>query len=157
MLRQIGIWSVAGLLVAFAAGCGTGGAAGGGADSGEKVQVAVTISVVRDLVEQVGGDRIEVFSIVPVGGSPETFQPSPRDAGRISDSRVVFENGLGLESWVEDLISSAGNEEQTVVEFSEGLEPIEGGEHEEEHGAEHDEEGEQAHEHAEGNPHLWLD
>jgi len=38
------------------------------------------------------------------------------------------------------------------VELSEGLEPIEGGEHEEEHGAE-----EHAHEHAEGNPHLWLD
>lgn len=156
-MRQIGIWSVAGLLVAFVTGCGAGGAAGGGAESGEKVQVAVTISVVRDLVEQVGGDRVEVFSIVPVGGSPETFQPSPRDAGRISDSRVVFENGLGLESWVEDLIESAGNEEQTVVELSEGLEPVEGGEHEEEHGTEHEEEGEQAHEHAEGNPHFWLD
>ncbi len=152
-LRQIGIWSATGLLVAFVAGCGGGGAAGGGAEAGEKVQVAVTISVVRDLVEQVGGDRAEVFSIVPVGGSPETFQPSPRDAGRISESRVVFENGLGLDSWVEDLISSAGSEEQMVVELSEGLEPIEGGEH----GAEHEEEGEQAHEHAEGNPHLWLD
>jgi iron/zinc/copper transport system substrate-binding protein len=44
-----------------------------GAESGEKVQVAATISVVEDLVKQVGGDRVEVFSIVPVGGSPETF------------------------------------------------------------------------------------
>ena len=123
------------------------------------MQVAATISVLQDLVEQVGGDRVEAFSIVPVGGSPETYGPSPRDAGRISESQVVFENGLGLDAWVEDLVESAGNEEQTVVELSEGLATIEGGEHEEgEQGAEEpEEEGEHAHEHAEGNPHLWLD
>ncbi len=156
--RRVGMGLIAGLLVAFVAGCGaTGGASDGG--SGERVQVAATISVVQDLVEQVGGDRVEAFSIVPVGGSPETFQPSPRDAGRISESRVVFENGLGLDAWVEDLIESAGNEEQTVVKLAEGLEPIEGGEHEEEHEAEEvpGAGGEHAHEHAEGNPHLWLD
>ena len=140
-MKRLVIGLIAGLLATFVAGCGAGGASGGGA--GERVQVAATISVVQDLVEQVGGDRVEAFSIVPVGGSPETFQPSPHDAGRISESQVVFENGLGLDNWVEDLIESAGNEEQTVVELSEGLEPLE--------------EGEQVHEHAEGNPHLWLD
>jgi zinc/manganese transport system substrate-binding protein/manganese/iron transport system substrate-binding protein len=122
-----------------------------------------TISVVRDLVEQVGGDRVEVSTIVPVGGSPETFQPKPSDAGTISEAQVVFKNGLGLEAWLDDLLESAGNQEQTVVELSEGLEPIdEGEEHEEEHGeGEHEEDGhgEEAHghEHAEGNPHFWLD
>ena len=156
-MRKICLGLVAGLLVAFIAGCGAGGASDGG--DGERVQVAATISVVQDLVEQVGGDRVEAFSIVPVGGSPETFQPSPRDAGRISESQVVFENGLGLDGWVEDLIESAGNEGQAVVELSEGLEPIEGGDHEEERGAEeeHGAGDEHAHEHAEGNPHLWLD
>jgi manganese/iron transport system substrate-binding protein len=152
-LKRLVIGLIAGLLSTFVAGCGAGGGETSGGGSGERVQVAVTISVVQDLVEQVGGDGVEVFSIVPVGGSPETFQPSPRDAGRISESQVVFENGLGLDSWVEDLIESVGNQEQTVVKLSEGLEPPEGGEHEEEHG----EEEEQVHEHAEGNPHLWLD
>jgi zinc/manganese transport system substrate-binding protein/manganese/iron transport system substrate-binding protein len=146
------------MILAFVTGCGAGGASGG-EGSRERVQVAATISVLQDLVEQVGGDRVEAFSIVPVGGSPETYGPSPRDAGRISESQVVFENGLGLDAWVEDLVESAGNEEQTVVELSEGLATIEGGEHEEgEQGAEEpEEEGEHAHEHAEGNPHLWLD
>jgi manganese/iron transport system substrate-binding protein len=122
-------------------GCGGDASKGGGAGSEEKVQVAATISVIQNMVERVGGDRVETFSIVPVGGSPETFQPSPRDAGRISESRVIFENGAGLDTWVEDLVESAGNEEQLVVKLSEGLEPLEGGEHE----------------HAEGNPHFWLD
>jgi ABC-type Zn uptake system ZnuABC Zn-binding protein ZnuA len=153
-VRRIGVGLGVGLLLVFVTGCGAGGASGE-EGAGERVQVAATISVLQDLVEQVGGDRVEAFSIVPVGGSPETYGPSPRDAGRISESQVVFENGLGLDAWVEDLVESAGNEEQTVVELSEGLEPIEGVEHEEEHGAE--EEGEHAHEHTEANPHLWLD
>ena len=153
-VRKIGVGLCIGMILAFVTGCGAGGASGG-EGSGERVQVAATISVLQDLVEQVGGDRVEAFSIVPVGGSPETYGPSPRDAGRISESQVVFENGLGLDAWVEALVESAGNEEQTVVELSEGLEPIEGGEREEgEQGAE---EPEEEGEHAEDNPHLWLD
>jgi manganese/iron transport system substrate-binding protein len=155
-VRRIGVGLVVGLFLALFSGCGAGGASGGG---GERMQVAATISVLQDLVEQVGGDRVEAFSIVPVGGSPETYGPSPRDAGRISESQVVFENGLGLDAWVEDLVESAGNEEQTVVELSAGLQTTDGGEHEEAaHGAEGTEkEREHVHEHAEGNPHLWLD
>lgn len=128
------------LSLVLGAGCGASGKEADG-----NVRVSATTSVIQDLIRRVGGDRVEVSSIVPVGGSPETFQPSPRDADRISGSRVVFENGLGLDAWVEDLVESAGNEDQRVVDLSEGLEPLEGGEHEEEQG------------HAEGNPHLWLD
>jgi len=155
-------WPILVLLLVFIVGCG--GAGGGGAtESGERVKVAATISVIGDLAEHVGGDRVEVSTIVPVGGSPETFQPSPRDAGRISEARVVFENGLGLDAWVEDLVESAGDENQRVVELSAGLEPIgvdEPGSKKEHHGAEdgaeeEDEEG--GHERAGGNPHFWLD
>lgn len=149
-MRRGRSWAVL-ALVAFVAGCGGTTAGGGEAGKEEKVRVSATISVIGDMVKQVGGDRVEVSTIVPVGGSPETFQPSPSDAGRISDAQIVFENGLGLENWLEDLTESAGNEDQTIVELSEGLKPIEGGEHEEEHA---DEEG---HEHEEGNPHFWLD
>jgi manganese/iron transport system substrate-binding protein len=124
-------------LVVLAFGCG--GAAAGGNASGEKVQVAATISVIQDLARQVGGERVAVTTIVPVGGSPETFQPSPGDAGAISEVQVVFENGHGLDAWVGDLVESAGNEDQRVVVLSEGLEPIDEGEH------------------AGGNPHFWLD
>lgn len=148
------------LLAAVSAGCG--GGAGGGAGEG-KIRVAATTSVISDLVQEIGGERVEAFSIVPVGGSPETFQPSPRDAGRISEARVVFENGMGLDGWAEGLVESAGSEGQTVVELTEGLEPLEGGEHEEEGEEAHEGEtggehaDEHAHEHAEGNPHMWLD
>lgn len=100
---------------------------------------------------------MEVTTIVPVGGSPETFQPSPRDAADISEAEVVFENGLGLDDWIEDLVESAGGEDQTVVELTDGLEPLEGGEHGEEEAEEGDAEEEHGEEHAEGDPHFWLD
>jgi len=124
-------------LVVLAFGCGGAGASDDA--SGEKVQVAATISVIQDLAQQVGGERVAVTTIVPVGGSPETFQPSPRDAGTISEAQAVFENGHGLDAWVGDLVESAGNEDKRVVVLSEGLEPIDEGEH------------------AGGNPHYWLD
>lgn len=135
-------------LVSVVAGCG---AAGGSQESTGEVQVVATISVLGDLVEQVGGDRVEVSTIVPVGGSPETFQPSPSDARKISESRVVFQNGLGLESWLNYLVKSAGGEDARIVELAKGLETIE----EEGNGHKGEHTGERAH--AEGNPHLWLD
>ena len=144
--RQKALLSL-GLLLVLAVGCGGSGTEESGSDG---VWVVATISVVQDLVEQVGGDRVEVSTIVPVGGSPETFQPKPSDAGTISEAQVVFENGLGLEAWLDDLLESAGEDGQIVVELSHGLEPLDAGEHEEEEHA--DEHG-----HAEGNPHFWLD
>lgn len=151
-------------------GCSSG--AGGGSSPGDDLRVSATISVIEDLVAEVGGDRVEVSSIVPAGADVHTFQPSPSDAREISESEVVFQNGLGLEEWMGDLIESAGDENQTVVALAEGLEPLGADEHgEEAHGEEHDDEhvdeeeyeseaehrAGDVHEHAEGNPHLWLD
>lgn len=153
-MKRIGLWPILMTLLTVVAGCG-GSGDGGDAGGEEEIRVAATISVIQDLVEEVGGEGVEVETIVPVGGSPETFQPSPSDARKISESRVVFQNGLGLEGWLDDLLQSAGGEDVRVVELAEGLETIEdnGHEHEDEHAGEHGEEAE----HAEGNPHLWLD
>ncbi|MDP8939583.1 MAG: metal ABC transporter substrate-binding protein [Actinomycetota bacterium] len=160
-----------GFFAFLVAGCGSSG--GGGAEgSSDRVQVAASISVIGDLTEEVAGDRAEVFTIVPAGADVHTFQPSPSDAQKISGSEVVFQNGLGLEAWMDDLVESAGGEDVRVVKLAEGLETLEGedgpGEEtspeDEEHATEeggHEEEShaaeEHAHEHAEGNPHLWLD
>jgi ABC-type Zn uptake system ZnuABC Zn-binding protein ZnuA len=145
-----------GLAAALVAGCGgTGNEGGANAGSGEKVQVAATLPFVGDMVREVGGDRVEVSTIIRPGDEVHTFQPSPSDAQKMSEAQLVFENGLGLEQWLEDLVESAGNGDATVVELSEGLDPIEGGETGQEHG-DHEEGAEGAHndEHTdEGNSH----
>lgn len=126
-----------GFLLFAAAGCGsTAGGAGGGSG---KVQVVASISVLEDLTGQVGGRRVEVSAIVPSGASVETFQPSPSDAQSISEADLVVRNGAGLESWMRELIRSAGGEDKPVVKLSRGLEPV----------------GEAGK--GEVNPHFWLD
>lgn len=166
-MRYFGVVATAGLFAFVAAGCGSSGGANGASGEGE-VRVAASISVLEDMTEEVGGDRVEVSTIVPVGASAETFQPSPSDARKISEADLVVQNGTGLESWLQDLIESAGGEDKPVVELSEGLETMEedgghGGETHEEEGhseGEHAEEAgghEHGHEHAQGNPHFWLD
>src|SRR5215470_6242224 len=58
-----------------------------------RVQVAATISTLAALVKAVGGDRTDVFSIVPVGVSPETYDPAPRDLVAISHAQLIVKNG----------------------------------------------------------------
>lgn len=133
-VKRLPVLAVAAFAAALAAGCGSaesGSAESGGSDggAGQTVRVTATLPFIADMTREVGGDRVEVSSIVQPGDEVHTFQPSPSDAQGISDSEVVFENGHGLEQWLGDLVESAGGEERTVVALSEGLEPVEGGGH----------------------------
>ena len=160
-MRRIQTLMILGLVAILVAGCGgTGDEGGADAGFGEKVQVAATLPFVGDMVREVGGDRVEVSTIISPGDEVHTFQPSPSDAQKVSEAEMVFENGLGLEQWLDDLVESAGNGDATVVELSQGLKSIEGGEqhghHEEgssEHGQENHQEGSTHEEHEHGGTH----
>ena len=97
------------------AGCGSD--TGSGAGSG--VTVVATTPQVADFVRIVGGDAVEVHQVVEAGVDPHEFEPSPRDQEAIRRSRVIFENGLGLEGWVADAVKAAGSK-APVVDTSEG-------------------------------------
>jgi manganese/iron transport system substrate-binding protein len=139
-----------------------------GSDRGAKLGVVATTTVLADLVANVGGDLVEVRSLVPKGGEVHTFDPSPSDVAALGDADLVVTNGLGLDAWVSDLVEGADTKAPIVVlaENLPGVDYLEGGE-------EHDDEteggvhpGDEPHasdasasrEHAgeEFNPHLWL-
>jgi manganese/iron transport system substrate-binding protein len=108
---------------------------------GGPLKVVTTISPIADLIRNVGGNRVQVTSLVPVGDGPEDYDPTPADAAAVAAARIYFANGLGLEEYLEDLIQSSGNTSLQVVALSDGLPTLTGfGQ-----GAE---EG--------GNPHLWM-
>jgi ABC-type Zn uptake system ZnuABC Zn-binding protein ZnuA len=65
--------------------------------SDRPVQAVASISVLADLVSQVGGDRVDVTSLLPPGADPHTFEPRPSDLRTISEADAGFLNGLGLE------------------------------------------------------------
>ena len=129
-------------------------ATGAGADPPAPVRVVVTTSIVADWVENVGGDHVEVFSIVPVGADPHGFQPGARDVAKVADADLVLSVGLGLEqSWLRELLENAARDPEAIVELGEVIDPIELAETEAEEGdEEHDDHG-----HGIYDPHFWFD
>ena len=91
-----------------------------------QIEVVTTSNIVADWVENVGGEHVEVFSLLPVGGDPHTFQPGARDVARIADADIVLSIGLGLEGgWLNDLLKNAAADPDSIVETGEIVEPIE--------------------------------
>ena len=83
--------------------------------------MATTISTLNSFVQGVGGERVMVKNIVPVGASPETFQPAPQDVATVADAQVLVENGAGLETWLDQLLRDAGSPNLRVVVGADGL------------------------------------
>ena len=111
--------------------------------AGDRILVVATTNIVGDIVARIGGERIALSVMLPLGADPHVFQPTPRDARLVADAAVVFANGAGLEDeFLGDLIRSA--EPRLVVDLSAHL-PLRRlddahGEHDEDD--EHDEDGE---------------
>jgi len=136
--------------LAACGGSGGGGQQGGAGD--EPLRVVATYSILEDLVENVGGEEVEVTTLVGPDSDAHTFEPSPRDSAELTEAAVVFENGLGFETWLDELYESSGSDAQRVV-VTEGIEPLPAGgeEHGHEHGAGEDHGAEGGHDHgAEG-------
>jgi ABC-type Zn uptake system ZnuABC Zn-binding protein ZnuA len=104
------------------------------------LKVVTTMSILTDMVEQVGGQRVVAENIIPIGAGPEDYQPTPQDAQKIAGADIVFYNGHGLEEWLSDLFQSAGRASQLQLAVSEGLQALDVG------GADF----------KQGNPHFWM-
>lgn len=95
--------------------------------------VVTTTSTLASLAAGVVGDPSRVRSLVPVGASPEDYQPAPQDIEAIHDADVLVENGANLEGWLQSDLDNARNPKLTVVVCADGL-PV-----------------------RDNNPHLWMD
>lgn len=72
------------------------------------LHVVASFTIIADMVRQVGGSHVEVTSLVRWNGDPHAYEPSPDDAKRLRDADIVFVNGMGLEGWMDRLISASG-------------------------------------------------
>ena len=86
-----------------------------GSVGGTRLRVVATFSILGDLVQNVGGDRIELRTLVGPDGDSHTFEPAPSDGSALFEAGLIFENGLELEPWLDDLYASSGSEAQRVV------------------------------------------
>ena len=142
------------LLVLMLAACGGGQ---GKASADDRVRVVATYSILGNLVENVGGEGVELTTLVGPNNDAHTFEPAPSDNAGLAEADVVFENGLGFETWLDDLYASSGSDARRVV-VSEKILPLTITEEEHGHEArgEHVEE-QHGHENGEPDPHVWHD
>ena len=105
---------------------------GGAATSGGPLHVLATTTLLASLASDVGRGRADVTSLMPVGASPETYQPAPADMVRVQQAGLIVENGAGLEAWLAPMLRS-GAKQTPIVNCSDGLTIVA------------------------ANPHLWLD
>jgi zinc/manganese transport system substrate-binding protein len=77
------------------------------ASAQERLAAVATFSILGDMVARVGGEDVEVTTLVGPEGDAHVYQPTPADAAVVAKARIVFENGLGLEGWLGRLIRSS--------------------------------------------------
>lgn len=120
------------------------------------VKAVASFSILDDMVREVGGDRVEVITLVGPDGDAHVYQPTPADAKAVAAAQVVFVNGLGFEGWMDRLIKSASFKGPIVV-ASKGVKPLTM-EEEDDHGHGHDAHGkteQEDHNHEVIDPHAW--
>jgi ABC-type Zn uptake system ZnuABC Zn-binding protein ZnuA len=102
------------LLLAFGAGAATPG----------QPLVVATASIFEDMAKNISGGLVEVRTIVPIGGDPHTYEPTPADAQLVAKADLILKNGLTFEGWIDGLIANAGARAQ-VVTITQGIQAIE--------------------------------
>ena len=89
----------------------------------ERLNVVASFSILGDFVRNVGGDRVNVTTLVGADSDVHVYTPAPSDAKRIAAAKLVVVNGLGLEGWLPRLVQSSGSK-ATIVTASAGIAPL---------------------------------
>jgi zinc/manganese transport system substrate-binding protein len=89
----------------------------------EPINVVASFSILGDFARNVGGDRVHATTLVGADGDVHVYAPTPSDAKRIADARLVIVNGLGLEGWMPRLVQSSGSK-AAIVTATDGIAPL---------------------------------
>jgi ABC-type Zn uptake system ZnuABC Zn-binding protein ZnuA len=114
----------------------SGGSSGPSASAATALKVVATTTVFADIIHTIGRDRVSVASIIPPGVGPEDYEAKPDDAKKLTDAQLIVSNGVGLDDFLDRLLSSAGGEHPRLV-LGDGIPTL-------------NVDGEE-------NPHFWLD
>lgn len=135
----------------------------------DKISVVTSFSILGDMVRQVGGEHVDVVTLVGPDGDTHAYEPAPADARKLKHAGLLIFNGLGLEGWLPRLVEASGFNGTQII-ASDGIVPLKSeeaeGEHhdddheaadhiEEHHEVEQVQEGGGHHEHGEFDPHAW--
>jgi zinc/manganese transport system substrate-binding protein len=100
----------------------------------DRINVVASFSILGDFVKNVGGDRVNVTTLVGPNSDVHVYTPAPADAKKIADANLLVINGLGLEGWLPRLLQSSGSK-APIITATKGIAPLKVG--------------------AGGDPHAW--
>lgn len=97
-------------------------------DSGDKLQVVASFTIITDMVKEVGGDKVDVHNLVPTGTDPHEYEPLPEDSKKATDADILFYNGMNLEGgeegWFVKMLESVGQDREKAYSLTERIEPM---------------------------------
>jgi zinc transport system substrate-binding protein len=121
--------------------------------------VYTSIYPLYDFTQKIGGDKIIVINIAPVGAEPHSFEPSTKLLADLSKSQLFIYNGAGMEPYLEKFLNTLQGTHVLMVEASRGIKLIK---HPHANGQQkstdeiYQETSSLAGSHAETDPHVWL-
>ncbi|MFM2063691.1 MAG: hypothetical protein RLZZ507_3362 [Cyanobacteriota bacterium] len=122
-----------------------------------KTKVVTTILPVFLFTKAVVGDVADVDILVPPGTDVHEYQSTPDNVKAIATTNILVKNGLGLEEFLEDTVKNAQNSQLVEIDASKGIKVIDEEKKHQDHDHKHEHKQEDKHNHADGNPHVWLD
>ncbi|MGH6678223.1 MAG: metal ABC transporter solute-binding protein, Zn/Mn family, partial [Bradyrhizobium sp.] len=112
-MRRLHVWSIA-LALAIAAPP---------LHADDRLKVVASFSILGDFVRNVGGDRVDVTTLVGANGDVHVFSPAPADAKKVAGAKLLVINGLGLEGWLPRLLQASASKAKVVV-ATKGIVPL---------------------------------
>lgn len=106
--------------------------ASGSARAADRVNVVASFSILADMARNVGGDRVDVTALVGPDGDAHVYAPTPADAKKVADARLLIINGLGFEGWMPRLLQASGSKAPVTV-ATKGIMPRKMGGHDDPH------------------------
>lgn len=110
-------------------------------ENNDKLKVVASFYPMYDFARNVGGDRIEVKTLIPVGVEPHEYEPTPQDIQDLSNAQVLIFNGVIESSWAPKLLEGIDNKNLIIVDTSKNIQLI----------------GSQDADEPGNDPHIWLD
>lgn len=95
----------------------------------KELKVLATTTMIADMARNIAGGKLEVHSILPSGGDPHIYDPTPADAQKVATADLVLVNGLTLEGWMKKLIENSGTKAK-IITVTEGVDALRSDVHE---------------------------
>jgi zinc/manganese transport system substrate-binding protein len=88
-----------------------------------EIEIITSFSILGDLIRQIGGERVNVHTLIGPGQNAHAYEPRPSDARRIKRAGLVVQNGLGFDDWLPRLARASGHQGKLVI-ASDGIRPL---------------------------------